>query len=282
MTAGDQAHAGSGPAGGNGRNGRPGATALAAARRAGPVVLPVVGLALALTGWWGATELFDISSFLLPPPDEVLAELDRLFAHLLEQAQWTLYETVVGFGITVAGGLLIGTLIASSRVVDQMASPWLVAFNAIPKVAFAPLLIIWLDLPTKPRIAMVVLICFFPIVLATVTGLTKTPAELVELGRSLDASRWQTFVKLRFPYALPQIFVGLKVAMPLAVIGAVIGEFAGGRLGLGQVIAQAGGAGNTALAFAAITVLAVMSIVLFYALVLLERLLLPWVRATTG
>jgi NitT/TauT family transport system permease protein len=163
-----------------------------------------------------------------------------------------------------------------------MASPWLVAFNAIPKVAFAPLLIIWLDLPTKPRIAMVVLICFFPIVLATVTGLTKTPAELVELGRSLDASRWQTFVKIRFPYALPQIFVGLKVAMPLAVIGAVIGEFAGGRLGLGQVIAQAGGAGNTALAFAAITVLAVMSIVLFYALVLLERLLLPWVRATTG
>lgn len=258
------------------------AAAWTVTRRAAPVVLPLLGLALVLTGWWAAANTLDVSKVVLPQPTEVLTELIRLLGYLLGQARYTLLETVIGFGLTTVGGLLIGTAIASSRIFDQMATPWLVAFNAVPKVALAPLLVVWMGFDMTPRIAMVVLICFFPIVLATVTGLTKTPAELVELGRSLDASRWQAFVKLRFPHAMPQIFVGLKVAMPLAVIGAVIGEFAGGRLGLGFVIQAAGGAANTALAFAAITILAVMSIVLFYALVLLERLLLPWVRATTG
>jgi NitT/TauT family transport system permease protein len=246
------------------------------------VLLPLLGFAIAVGIWWGAVLAFDIAPILLPAPNEVVSELLRLQERLIEQGLVTLIETVVGFALTVVGGLIIGTAIASSRIVDHMTTPWLVAFNAVPKVALAPMLVVWLGFEMQPRIAMVVLICFFPVVLATYTGLTSTPAELIELGRSMGAGWWRTFAKLRFPYALPQIFVGLKVAMPLALIGAVVGEFAGGSTGLAFVIRSASGAGNSALAFAAIVVLSVMGIALFYALVLLERLMLPWVRATTA
>jgi NitT/TauT family transport system permease protein len=249
---------------------------------ASPVALPLMGLVVAIGLWWSATTFMDISAILLPAPMDVLSELIRLRVHLLDQGRVTLIQTLVGFGITVVGGFLIGAAIASSRIMDQTMTPWLVAFNAVPKVAFAPLLVVWLGINMQPRVAMVVLVCFFPIVLATATGLKSTPAELIELTRSLDASRRHTFVKVRLPYALPHIFIGLKVAMPLAVIGAVIGEFAGGRFGLGYVIQQAGGSGNTALAFAAIAVLSIGSIALYYALVAIERLTIPWVRATTS
>lgn len=226
--------------------------------------LPVLGLVLVIALWWGATAVFDVQRIVLPAPPDVVEALFRLPDHLLEHGQVTLVETLLGFGLAVAGGLLIGMAIATSRIVNQMAFPWLVAFNAVPKVALAPMLIVWLGFEMQPKVAMVVLVCFFPIVLATATGLTNTPSELTELARSLDSSRWRTFVKIRLPQALPHVFVGLKVAMPLAVIGAVIGEFAGGSRGLGHVIRQSSGLGDTALAFAAIVVLSVMSIALFY------------------
>jgi NitT/TauT family transport system permease protein len=123
---------------------------------------------------------------------------------------------------------------------------------------------------------MVVLICFFPIVISTATGLKSTPVEFVDLVRSLAASPFQQFVKVRFPAALPFVFVGLKVAISLAVIGAVVGEFVGATKGLGYVIVASGQNANTSLAFAAIVLLSLMSIVLFYALVIAERLLVPW------
>ncbi|MPZ27327.1 MAG: ABC transporter permease subunit [Micromonosporaceae bacterium] len=246
------------------------------------LLLPALTLVLSLAAWWAATTFTDVQRILLPPPADVLAELRDRPDYLAEHGRVTLVETLGGFAIATAGGLVIGTAIALSRVFSQMTYPWLVAFNAIPKIALAPLLIVWLGFNLEPKVAMAVLVCFFPVVLATASGLTSTPAELVELARSLDASRWQTFAKVRFPYALPQIFIGLKLAVPLAVIGAVIGEFAGGREGLGYVVNQSGGLGRTDLAFAALVVLSVISIVLYYVLVGVERLLLPWVRATTS
>jgi NitT/TauT family transport system permease protein len=129
-----------------------------------------------------------------------------------------------------------------------------------------------------PKIVMVFLICFFPIVISAAAGLASTPPELRELIRSLSASPLQTFVKVRFPASLPQVFVGLKVAISLAVIGAVIGEFVGASSGLGFVIQNAQGNANTSIAFASMVLLAAMSIVLFSALVALERLLVPWAR----
>jgi NitT/TauT family transport system permease protein len=246
------------------------------------VVLPLLGLAVAIGLWWGAKEAFDIPRISLPYPLEVLVEIGDRPRVLWENGRVTLYESVAGFAAGSATGLVLGTAIAHSRILSQMTYPWLVAFNAIPKIALAPLLVIWMGFGTEPKIAMAVLLCFFPVVLATTSGLTSTPTELVELARSLDASRWQTFTKVRFPYALPQIFVGLKLAMPLAVIGAVIGEFSAGQDGLGVIVKQAGGLGNSPLAFAALVALSMMGIGLYYAVVGVERLLLPWVRATTA
>jgi NitT/TauT family transport system permease protein len=129
-----------------------------------------------------------------------------------------------------------------------------------------------------PKVVMVLLVCFFPIVISTASGMKSTPAELVELLRSLNANRAQEYFKLRLRYAMPQIFTGLKVAISLAVIGSVIAEFVAAEAGLGYVITSSGQSADTALAFAGITLLSIMSIVLFYGLVALEHLLLPWAQ----
>lgn len=275
-------HAHNGVAAGRGRRGSDQwRTATRARSSIAVILLPVVGLGVMLAGWWGAVLALDLPRIILPPPPDVAVALVERFPYLLEEGWITLAETLFGYGMTVVGGVLIGVLIASSLTAGRMFSPWLVAFNTVPKVALAPLLVVWMGFGMGPRIAMVILMCFFPIVLSTAAGLTKIPIELVELGRSLDASRLQMFKKIRFPHAMPQIFVGLKVAMPLAVVGAVIGEFRG-RGGLGQVIVNSGASGDAALAFAAIVVLSVMSVLLYYLLVWVERLALPWVRATTN
>lgn len=244
------------------------------------VGLPVLGTVGTVLVWWLAIVVFDIQDYIVPTPVAVAEAFSRQPGYLLDNAGVTLYETLIGFALTVAGGMLIGVLLASSRLVEQALYPVLVALNAVPKLAFAPLLIVWMGFGHGPKVVMVVLMCFFPVVLSTVSGLTSTPADLAELARSLSASRWQIFVKVRLKSALPQIFVGLKTAMPLAVIGALVGELFGATAGLGFVIQNAGS--DTAVAFAAIALLAAMSIVLFYALVLVERLMLPWVRETTG
>lgn len=242
--------------------------------------LPIVGVIGTVALWWLAIVVLRIESYIVPTPGAVVSAFGRLPGYMLDNAWVTLLETLQGFGLTVLFATLIGVAIASSSIVEQAMYPVLVALNAVPKLAFAPLLIIWMGFGSGPKIVMVVLMCFFPIVLATATGLTTTPTELVELAQSLTASRWQTLVKVRFRAALPQIFVGVKTAMPLAVIGALVGELFGSTEGLGFVIQNAGA--DTAIAFAAIALLAAMSIVLFYALVVAERFLLPWVRETTA
>ena len=246
------------------------------------VAWPVLGLAVAVAAWWAGTEIFAVDTVVLPSPPEVLEGFNRYRAFLLTETWHTTLATILGFGLSMAVGVLIGVAIAAWGPFERMFSPLLVAFNAVPKVALAPLMLIWFGYGRTPVLAMAFMICFFPIVLSTATGLTSTPADLAELARSMDASRLQTFTRVRLPAALPQIFVGLKVAMPLAVIGVVVGEMQYGETGLGMIIVQTGGQGDTATAFAAISLLAVISIVLYYLLVLIERLLLPWVRATTS
>lgn len=245
-------------------------------------VLPVLGAGLALAAWWSATELFDIQTILVPKPPEVYAAFRRLQGYLLDMSRVTLTETLVGFAIAVALGLLIAIVLATSRIAERMFYPLLVGLNAVPKLAVAPLFVVWLGIDMKPKITMVVLLCFFPIVISTAAGLTSTPAELVEYARSLDTPRWRIFLKVRFPYALPQVFVGLKVAITLAVIGAVVGELVGGDKGLGFVIQSAGSTSDTPLAFAAIILLGIMGVALFYLLAGLERLAVPWARETTA
>jgi NitT/TauT family transport system permease protein len=189
---------------------------------------------------------------------------------------------VEGFLIATVIGLPLAALLTSSRLVQRAFMPLMVAANAIPKVAVAPLLIVWLGFDQLPKVVMVIVICFFPILVSAMSGLSTTPADLAELARSMSASRWRTYVKIRVPWALPQIFTGLKVAITLSVIGAVVGELSGGDQGLGSVIAQSGASADTPTAFAAIALLAVLGIGLFYLVVLAEYLLLPWVRETSA
>jgi NitT/TauT family transport system permease protein len=254
-----------------------------AERNWGVVVgLPVLGLVALVAIWWLSTILFGIRAFLLPSPPQVLSAFLRLPGYLAQQAGVTLLEAVEGFLISGLIGLPLAALLTSSRLVQRAVMPILVATNAIPKVAVAPLLIVWLGFDRTPKVVMVIVICFFPIVVSAMSGLATTPAELGELARSMSASRWQTYIKIRVPWALPQIFTGLKVAITLAVIGAVVGELSGGDQGLGSVIVTAGASADTPTAFAAIALLSVLGIGLFYLVVLAEHLLLPWVRETSA
>ncbi|MET8351047.1 MULTISPECIES: ABC transporter permease [unclassified Micromonospora] len=248
----------------------------------GAGLLPVAGILIALAAWWLIARLELVHPAALPPPGDVLTAFVDKPARMLEHTWDTLLEIVFGFALSAAAGVLLGLSLASSRTVERMFTPLLVAINAVPKITLGPLLVVALGWGQKPILTMVFLLCFFPIVLSTATGLTTTPADLAELVRSWNASRWQAFRKVRFPAALPQIFVGLKVAMPLAAIGAVIGEFQAGESGLGYVIVQYAGIGDTATAWAAIMLVALVSILLYSVLVLLERLALPWVRETTS
>lgn len=243
---------------------------------AGGIGLPVLGVVGIIGLWWLGTALFHVSKFLVPSPPDVVEAFAQQRGYLLEQTTVTLIETVEGFGLAIAIGVPVAVLIAGSRLVERTLYPILLAVNSVPKVAIAPILVVWMGFGQLPKIVMVVLLCFFPIVLSTASGLRSTPADLIELTDSLDASAWQAFRKVRLPAALPQIFVGLKTAISLAVIGAVIAEFVGADAGLGFVIVQSGASANTALAFASMALLSLISIVLFYALVALERWFIPW------
>lgn len=242
------------------------------------VGLPLVG-GIAIVGlWWGIAVVFGIRSFFLPKPPEVVDAYLGLQDHLLTQAVITLSETAVGFVIAAVGGITIAILLSTFRFVERAVMPWLVAVNALPKVALAPLLLVWLGFGWAPKIVMAILVCFFPIVVSTMAGLASTPSDLGELAGSLSATGWQRFVKVRLPWALPQVFVGLKVTILLALIGAVVGENQNPDQGLGEVIASAGSNADTPLAFAALAMLCAMGVGLFYIVVGLERLVVPWAR----
>ena len=246
------------------------------------VWLPLLGAAGAIALWWLITIIFDILPFFLPAPPDVVAAFRKNPQYMLRESWVTMYETLLGFGIAAAAGLVIAVVLAAVRPIERAMMPLFVALNSIPKVALAPLLVVWLGFGPKPKIVMVVLICFFPIVVATMAGLSSTPIELFDLGRSLSASWWQMFIKVRMRWALPQVFVGLKVAISLAVVGAIVAEIANPGEGLGSVIVLSGSSADTPLAFASITLLALISVVLFYAIVGLERMLVPWAREITG
>jgi NitT/TauT family transport system permease protein len=245
-------------------------------------VLPTLGVVLTVGLWWLATKVFHIDPFYVPSPPDVVDSFLKTPQFLLEETWVTLQRVLIGFAIAVTGGLIIAVVLAASRTVERMAMPVLAAVNAVPKVALAPLLLVWMGFGNAPKIVMVVLVSFFPVIVSTMAGLTSTPSDLRELARSLKASWWQTFVKVRLTWALPQVFVGLKVATPLAIIGAVIGEVVNPDHGLGSVIAGSGASNDTALAFVALVLLALTGVVMFYLVAGVERWLVPWARAITS
>lgn len=272
-----------GSSGGAGAAPRRGVGVVQRLRELRRVVLgPVCAFTTVVAGWWLAVESFDIEAFFLPAPPQVAAALAQHRGYLLVEAWVTLGHTLGGFAAAAAAGALVALALVASDRVRQATFPLLVALQAVPKVAVAPLLVVWLGFGPGPKIVLVTLLCFFPVLVNTLAGLSTIPAEAEELARSLAASRWQTLTKLRIWYALPQMFVGLKVAISLALIGAVVAQITTPNAGLGAIIVRSGQAADTPLAFAAITLLAVIGISLYYTLVGLERLAVPWARATTA
>jgi NitT/TauT family transport system permease protein len=241
--------------------------------------VPALGGLISIGLWWSITAFFHIRPYFVPSPLDIAVSFRNSAGYLLEELAVTLMETLVGFAVGAVAGLVISVVLTASRTIERATLPTLVALNSVPKVAIAPLLTVWLGFGFEPKVLMVVLICFFPVVVSTMSGLTSTPSELIELASSLSANWWQTYVKVRLRWALPQIFVGMKLATSLAVIGAVVAEISSPQHGLGAVIVLSGSSSDTPLAFAAITLLALLSVALFYLVVGLERWLLPWARA---
>jgi NitT/TauT family transport system permease protein len=247
------------------------------------VLLPVFSLLLLLGLWWGAVWFFEIPEAVLPSPQAVLTAFRAQPGSMMRHTWDTTLETLLGFAMAVVVGWFVAAGLTASHIVHRMVYPLLVAVNAVPKVAVAPLFVLWLGFGVVPKSLLVFTICFFPVVISAASGLASTPPELIELGRSLKAQPWQAYLKIRVPYAMPQVFVGLKVGITLAVIGAVVAEFQGGTdRGLGFVTITSSGQGLAAQAFVAVILLSLLSIVLFYVIAGVERLFLPWARAVRG
>lgn len=244
------------------------------------IALPLLATAAILVLWEIAVAVFKVPTFLVPAPSKIWEAYLQFQGYLWQNTLVTLNETLLGFALSIAVAVPIGIIIASSKFIEATLYPMLLTINAVPKVAIAPLLVIWMGFGILPKVVMVFLLCFFPIVISTATGLRSAASELIELSKSMGASNVQTFMKIRIPWATQQIFVGLKVAISLAVIGAVISEFVGASEGLGFIIIQSGANANTALAFVSMALLGLISIVLFYILVFLEKILIPWAEDT--
>jgi NitT/TauT family transport system permease protein len=240
------------------------------------IIYPPLGIALTLAIWHWACVEFKIPTAALPTPVQVLeAGIGRW--DLLASEGWvTMKETLYGFLLAIAIGIPIAVAITNSQTLNLMFSPLLIALQSVPKVALAPILLVWLGTGIESKLAIAWLVAFFPIVVDTSAGLKSTPRELLELARSLRASRWQVFSKVQFPAALPYVVTGSKVAVTLAVIGAVIGEFIGSSEGLGYLLLSATSQINTPLAFAALFALALLGILAYLLVVAAEWLLSPW------
>ena len=240
------------------------------------VLIPTGVLAGTLVLWELVWRVFNVPQFVVPLPSGILVETWQWRAHLLWHGWVTLYETLGGFALSIAVGTPLAVMIVYSPLLRRAVYPLLVVTQAVPKVAIAPVLLLLLGAGQTSKIVVAFLVAFFPIVVDTATGLAATPPELLDLSRSYRASAFKTFVKVRFPMALPFFFSGLKVAVTLSVIGAVVGEFVGSDQGLGYVIVSATSYWKSNLAFAAMLLLAVMAIGLFALVELVERLVCPW------
>jgi NitT/TauT family transport system permease protein len=246
------------------------------------LVYPPLGIALVIAAWHFVCVQFNISTTVLPKPALVLNAAIERWDLLLAEGWVTLKETMYGFLLALAVGIPIAVAITSSRTLNLMFYPLLVALQSVPKVALAPILLVWLGTGMESKLAIAWLVAFFPVVVDTAAGLQSTPRELLELARSLRASRWQIFAKVQFPAALPFIVTGAKVAVTLSVIGAVIGEFVGSTEGLGYLLLAATSQINSPLAFAALFALAALGILVYLAVVGAEMLLAPLLPHTAA
>lgn len=238
--------------------------------------LIVAVLAAILALWQAVVVIGRFSPLVLPPPVKVAENLALNLAngHLLVHLWVTLQEIVLGFALGSVLGIGIGTLIAHSRLLDRVLGPYIIASQAMPKLALAPIFVLWFGFGIAAKVVIAALIAFFPLLENTVTGLKEVDPDKVELFHALDATPWQIFVKLRLPNAMPFLFAGLRVAVILSVVGAVVGEYVGANRGLGALIIAAQGSMDTPLMFSVFVVLTVLGVALYKVMEYTERAVL--------
>jgi putative hydroxymethylpyrimidine transport system permease protein len=244
--------------------------------RALPTLLIVAALAAL---WEAASHWFGVPDYILPSLDSIFATMAGQWQGTLASATWTTtVEVLAGFTLSFVVAVALAAALHSSRTARNAVYPLLIGSQAVPIVVIAPVLTIIFGFTITPKLVVVALICFFPIVVNTVDGLASVDPELLRVMRTLDGGKWATFRRVEAPAALPSMFSGLRIAATYAPIGAVFGEFAGSQNGLGYLMVQATPQLETSLVFAAIFILTAEAIVLFLAVTAIERICCPWAR----
>lgn len=246
-------------------------------------VLRVTVLYLAaLLLWEGLIRLLHVPVWLVPAPSHILDVIAEKNSVMLFHTLVTLEETLLGFILALVFGIVCAIGIVHFPILRDTLYPTLIMFNSFPKIAIAPLFVVWIGVGIESKIANAFLVALFPIVINTIMGLTDMDPELLELVRSMSKSRSVLFWKIRLPHSLPYLFAGCKIAISFAVIGAIVGEFISGRSGLGYLVLSANNFFNTPMAFTALLYLVLMSLALYGMVILAEKLILPWYRRETS
>jgi putative hydroxymethylpyrimidine transport system permease protein len=245
-------------------------------------ILPALILALLIGAWQIAAssgfqaDVLNLEDFLVPAPSDIAQSLWQDRSLLADNAWVTLQEVLLGFGCALVAGLGFAVVLHLSESLRHAVYPLLVASQTIPIIAIAPILVIWFGFGIGPKLAIIALICFFPITVNALDGLRSVDPDAVKMMRTLDAGRWAIFKRVEAPTALPYAFSGAKIAVAVSVIGAVFGEWSGSSSGLGWLMLRANNELQTPRLFAAIVVISAMAIILFGLLALIERRVLKW------
>lgn len=226
--------------------------------------------------WWLLVAVFRIESYILPSPVETMLALYRYREPLLMHGLATLGTTLLGFGIAVAVGLILGVIIGSFRLAYAALYPVLIGFNSIPKAALVPIFVIWFGVGTAPAVMTAFMLSFFPVVVNVASGFATIEPELIDVLRSLGATRRDIIVKVGFPRSLPHFFASLKIAITLSFVGSVIAEIVAGNNGIGNVMLIAGSNFNVPLVFAALLVVGLMGIGMYAIFAMFERRFTGW------
>jgi NitT/TauT family transport system permease protein len=238
--------------------------------------VPLLLAGAVVVAWEVGVRLGHVPAYLLPTPTAIFHSLVNDWKVIYLNLFPTLTAIIGGFALSVVLGIPLAIVIVSSPLAERVLYPPMIASQAIPKVAIAPLFIVWMGFGVMPKVWIAFLIAFFPVVIDTVVGLRSIPPEMLQLGRSMGGGSLRVFLKLRLPNALPNIFAGLKVAIALAVVGAITGEFVGSQSGLGYLLTSASGQMDTALVFAVLVTISVTAMILFMIIEVVEKLMIPW------
>jgi len=240
------------------------------------VVVPLLATVGLFVVWEGACRLFKIPGYLVPSPVDIWNETMAIGPTVAGHTMATFKTVILGFVVSILISLPLAVILTASPAIAAAVYPFLVWTQSIPKVALAPILVVLLGTNELPRIVITVLVAFFPLVISIATGLLSVPPELIELSRACRASKLSELLRIRLPYAIPFIFAGLKVAISLAVVGAVVAEFVNADAGLGFLIQTSTAFFKVPVAFGALIILSVMGVVLFQIVVVAERVFFPW------